>query len=53
MDDEYEVEGLRLGDAIENEHGLYSEVPRSCSVRSRHDDGDAADDKGHQRTGQS
>ena len=53
MDDEDEVERLRLCHSVEDEHRLYSEVPRSCSVRSRHDDGDAADDKGHQRTGQS
>ena len=52
VDDEHEIEGVLVNDAIEDEHRLDGEVPGACTIGSRHDDGDGADDEGDQCTGQ-
>ena len=53
MDDEHEVEGLNVGNAVEDEHGLDGEVPGTGSVGRGNDDGDGTYDEGHQGTAQS
>ena len=53
MDNEDEVEGLGVGHAIEDEHGLHGEVPGAGTVWRGHDDGYGADNERDQRTTQS
>ena len=53
VDDEHEIEGFYIGHAIENEHGLYGEMPRTGTVGGGYDDGYGAYDECHQRTAQS
>lgn len=52
VNDEDEVEGILIDDAVEDEHRLDSEVPRACTIGSRHDDSDGANDESDQRAGQ-
>ena len=53
MNDKYEVQGLLVNHSIENQHGLYSEVPRTSSVGRWYNDRDAAHNEGYQGTGES
>ena len=53
MDDKYEVQGLLVNHSIENQHGLYGEVPRTCSVGRWYNDRNAAHHEGNQSTGES
>ena len=46
MDDEHEKQGLLVGYAIEDEHGLDGKVPGAGTVGRGHDDGYGADDEG-------
>ena len=48
MNDEHEVEGVVLLDAIEDEHRLHGEMPWPRSVGCRYDHGDASHDEGYQ-----
>lgn len=48
---QHEIQGLIVGHAIENEHGLYGEMPRACTVRSRYEYGDTANDECNHGTG--
>jgi hypothetical protein len=50
MDNEYEVKGLVVGYAIENQHGLGGKMPGACTIGGRYDNGYGADDKGDERT---
>ena len=50
MDDENEVEGVFVGDTIEDEHGLDGKVPGTGTVGGGHDDGYGADDEGYEGT---
>ena len=45
MHDKDEIEGLLVGDTIEDEHRLDGEVPGACTVGGGHDDGDGAYDE--------
>ena len=47
MHDKYKVKGVRLGYAVENKHGFYSEMPWPCAVRSGHNHRNAAHYKGN------
>ena len=51
--DEHEEEGVCRLDAVQDEHCLHGEMPRSGTVWRRHDDGDASHDEGHQSAHQS
>ena len=46
MHDKHEIKGLLVGDTIEDEHRLHGEVPGTCSVGRRHNDGDGTHDEG-------
>ena len=48
MNDEHEIEGIVLLDAIEDEHRLHGEMPWTRSVGRRYDHGNASHDEGHQ-----
>ena len=50
MDDEYEPEGLLVGHAIEDKHGLDGEVPGTGAVGRGYDDGEVGHHEGYQRT---
>ena len=45
MYDEDEIEGLVVGHAVEDEHGLHREMPGAGAVGRGDDDGDAAHDE--------
>ena len=49
---QYEIESLRVGHSVENKHCLDGEMPRPCTVGSRHNHRNAAHDKRHQSAGQ-
>ena len=51
MHDQDKIQCLVVRHAIEDEHRLDGEMPRSCSVRCRHDDGNRTYHKADQRTG--
>ena len=51
MNDEHEIEGILVGQSIEDEHGLDGEMPGTGSVGGGHDDCDAAHHKGDQGAG--
>ena len=53
MDNEYEDKRLVVGHAIENQHRLDGEMPRTGTIRRGHDDGEVSHHKGYQRTAQS
>ena len=53
MDDEDEVEGLGVGDAIEDEHRLDGEMPRAGTVGGGHDDSYRTNDERYEGTRQS
>ena len=53
VNDKHEVKGILIDDAVKDEHRLDSEVPRACTIGSRHDDGYRTNDESDQRTGQS
>ena len=46
MHDKYEVKGVCLGYAVENEHGFNGEMPWPRTVRSGHNHRNAAHYKG-------
>ena len=50
MHDEHEVEGLIACYAIEDKHRLHSKMPGAGTIRSGHNNGHGAYDKGHQGT---
>ena len=50
MDDEYEIEGIDICHAIEDEHCLYSEVPRAGAIGRGDNHGYCAYDESHQGT---
>ena len=50
MDDEDKPEGLLIGYAIENEHGLDGEMPGTGTIGCGYDDGEVGYHKRHQRT---
>ena len=53
MDNEDEIECFRVGNAIEDEHGLNGEMPRACTIRRRNDDCNGANHECYHSTGQS
>ncbi len=53
VDDQHEIEGRRIGDAIEHEHRLDGEMPGSGAVGRGDDDRYGSYDEADQRAGQS
>ena len=43
--DEHEIQGVRVGHAVENEHSLHGKMPRAGPVGRGHDHGYAAHDE--------
>lgn len=52
VDDKHEIKGLLIGYAIEDEHGLDSEMPGTGTVGGGYDDGNGAYDEGDKGTGE-
>ena len=50
MYDENEPERLLVGNAVEDEHRLDGEMPRTSTIGRWHDDGEVGYHKGNQRT---
>lgn len=50
MDDENEEEGIGRLDAVQYQHRLHCEMPRTSTIRGWHDDGDASHDEGYKPT---